>query len=461
ERIDSPNTPRYASLALALLSAVVLPVCPLLAATWIVAQDGSGDFTEIQPAIDAAQAGDLILVKPGTYASIVVNKAVTIVGSGEDQTIVSDAGSSEGWAVLISDLAGDALIAYLRAKGDKSLISTIAPGGRYIAWRIVTESTEPGAVGVGDVAAAWLNNVAEYHDPSETYAWAESPAGMGAMLCRSVFVSQCHFTMWDRGDYGTFRGGAGIGVGWDARVFIAETNAIGGAGGYGYWGEDCNYSQKGGTGGAGVYLYRDYVYDSAEAYIFGRPENLIRGGKGGRGKDDFVPTCDLVGPGGDGGEGIWVEWSSGVATYAGVTPEGGLPGSGDPPGAWGPPTRGNVTEIPFVATSTMEGDGKPGSTASFSFHGRAGDRLLIAYSTRLDVLELSQTEGHPLMVSPTGTFGLIPAGTIDASGTKTISALIPADMSPGQPFYVQGIVLDGGPPEITNLSMLVTTPVWN
>lgn len=37
------------------------------AATWYVEKDGSGDFTTIQPAIDAAAAGDTILVGPGQY----------------------------------------------------------------------------------------------------------------------------------------------------------------------------------------------------------------------------------------------------------------------------------------------------------------------------------------------------------------------------------------------------------
>ena len=48
---------------------VILLLLPqaTLAATWHVEQDGSGDFDDIQPAVDAAAAGDTILIGPGHY----------------------------------------------------------------------------------------------------------------------------------------------------------------------------------------------------------------------------------------------------------------------------------------------------------------------------------------------------------------------------------------------------------
>ena len=39
------------------------------AATLIVDPAGQGDFTHIQPALDAAAAGDTVLVKPGEYVT--------------------------------------------------------------------------------------------------------------------------------------------------------------------------------------------------------------------------------------------------------------------------------------------------------------------------------------------------------------------------------------------------------
>ncbi|HOY85718.1 MAG TPA: hypothetical protein PLQ80_10545, partial [Candidatus Syntrophosphaera sp.] len=45
---------------------VILP-CLVLAATLTVKQDGTGDYTVIQTAIDAANPGDTVLVHPGRY----------------------------------------------------------------------------------------------------------------------------------------------------------------------------------------------------------------------------------------------------------------------------------------------------------------------------------------------------------------------------------------------------------
>ena len=35
--------------------------------TWIVSKDGTGDFTIIQSALDAAKSGDIVYVKVGVY----------------------------------------------------------------------------------------------------------------------------------------------------------------------------------------------------------------------------------------------------------------------------------------------------------------------------------------------------------------------------------------------------------
>ncbi|MFV2063827.1 MAG: pectinesterase family protein, partial [Chloroflexota bacterium] len=61
-------------------------------ATHIVAADGSGDFSTIGEAVDAAAEGDTILVKPGTYTeAIVIDKDITISGDGPREDIIVEA----------------------------------------------------------------------------------------------------------------------------------------------------------------------------------------------------------------------------------------------------------------------------------------------------------------------------------------------------------------------------------
>ncbi len=76
-----------------------------LARTWIVVKDGTGDYTVIQDAVDAATAGDTISIGPGRFIEttlypvpsgewtphnyvVIDEKALTLIGSGVDVTII-------------------------------------------------------------------------------------------------------------------------------------------------------------------------------------------------------------------------------------------------------------------------------------------------------------------------------------------------------------------------------------
>ena len=62
------------------LSLVLVPAAPAAAATINV----PGDYSTIQAAIDAASAGDTIIVAAGTYVGFTVNKDVTLLGARHD-----------------------------------------------------------------------------------------------------------------------------------------------------------------------------------------------------------------------------------------------------------------------------------------------------------------------------------------------------------------------------------------
>lgn len=94
--------------SLAIMAVALLAATPLLAVTWRVELGGSGDFTEIQPAVDAAAAGDTIRIGPGRFATfhpiglpgyfdevivMVTKPNLTFIGAGKGVTIIGPATS--------------------------------------------------------------------------------------------------------------------------------------------------------------------------------------------------------------------------------------------------------------------------------------------------------------------------------------------------------------------------------
>lgn len=75
----------------------------------LVGPAGSGAaFNEIQPAIDAASAGDTIYVSPGTYLPFQLSKPLRLIGAGPESVLVEDPSLSTCWmgfsAAEITDL---------------------------------------------------------------------------------------------------------------------------------------------------------------------------------------------------------------------------------------------------------------------------------------------------------------------------------------------------------------------
>ena len=88
------------------------------AGTLTVGPAGSGaQFTEIQAAIDAAVDDDVILVKPGTYASIVVDEPLRILGDGTGTVRIQAPGGT--FPVRIRDIGAgkDAVVSGFESSG--------------------------------------------------------------------------------------------------------------------------------------------------------------------------------------------------------------------------------------------------------------------------------------------------------------------------------------------------------
>lgn len=70
--------------------------------TWTVAVDGSADFSSISDAVMAAADGDVISIAPGMYIeSLLVNKAVHLVGPCDPRFVEEDLDSDEDGCAMI------------------------------------------------------------------------------------------------------------------------------------------------------------------------------------------------------------------------------------------------------------------------------------------------------------------------------------------------------------------------
>jgi hypothetical protein len=70
---------------------------------------GNGGYATIQEAVDAAAAGDTIIVGPGTFAGATISKELTVIGHGAGQTIITTGPGQSGFQVAgdIDATAGD------------------------------------------------------------------------------------------------------------------------------------------------------------------------------------------------------------------------------------------------------------------------------------------------------------------------------------------------------------------
>ncbi len=63
-----------------LLGLLLLPCTLVAQQTFVVDVNGGGDFTQIQPAVDAAQAGDIVRVRHGEYLPVTISKGIRLLG---------------------------------------------------------------------------------------------------------------------------------------------------------------------------------------------------------------------------------------------------------------------------------------------------------------------------------------------------------------------------------------------
>ncbi len=192
------------------------------AATWVVDASGGGDFPSIHGAIAAVAAGDVLLVKAGTYAPFTLNKDLSILG--DPNALPTVTGVS-----LVS--TNDALLAGLRFW----LLDVAASSGV-----VVVDECETMGAGVGLDGCAWsmrIRNCAQVHVARSTVRGRVGDPfceGPGLVVESStVTVTRSVLTGGDGwgDDFNGYAGRRALLVSGASHVIVAGSDLAGGNGG--------------------------------------------------------------------------------------------------------------------------------------------------------------------------------------------------------------------------------------
>lgn len=260
----------------ALLAASILATSAVADRVWVVDDDGGQgtDFVDLQPALNAANDGDTILVRPGLYGGFeLVGKSVSIAAEIDGSAIVLGSG-----AVRDLPAGHSATLRGLRIVG-----------------------TSASAIELTDCAGlVWLEACVLRGDQGDGFVGSPTfhPDGHpGALVeaCASAVFMRCTFEGGDGADFApvfSTRGDGGDGVcATDTRVTAYECVLTGGNGGSV---ASALVPDDGGRGGLGLAL------DDGSAMA---SDCRFQGGIGGVGGfTSGIPT--VCGAGGDGGDAL-------------------------------------------------------------------------------------------------------------------------------------------------------------
>ncbi len=374
----------------------------------VVDDDGPAPFVSIQAAVNAAQEGDVVLVRPGNYTGFVaLNKSLIVVGDLGAAIVVQG-------TVRVVDLAASkfVVLANLLVTGTNFVPIEQSAG--------LDLANNAGSVRVEACTLTGGNGVGR---------------GVHARACDDVALVGCEL----RG--GTSSGTQSVCDGLD----VAEASIVtvygcviqGGAG------TAISCTQQVGHDGADG-------GDVRNAFLFGA-NSTFEGGRGGDAERGFIFGCPMSGNGGDGihavnaavhlfdsatvagsgGQGIQGCGSCAYSGYVGAARSGGsfsdLVGS---------------SRLLYLSTPATSG-----STTTAALHGTPGDYVsLLVSETPAPSEFIPGWHGMLLVPRPRAGLGtrVLPAGTIPASGDINMPLALPT-IAPGAPartLFVQALFRD-------------------
>lgn len=186
------------------------------ARTWRLAPDGSGDAPTLQAALDSAQAGDVVLLGPGTYAwarhgstlaaMATVRRSITLRGEAGAAATLLDA-ERRGRILACVD-AGLELV-----MEDLSFVNGLAPIARIPGPSLGSNDSHGGAI---DVRGACVPTIRRciFRDNQAQGGRATG----GAVACARAVIEDCEFTGNGAGVSGHTNGHGGAVACTDARL---------------------------------------------------------------------------------------------------------------------------------------------------------------------------------------------------------------------------------------------------
>ena len=382
---------------------------PAVADVLVVAADGSGDFLEVQNAVDAAVDGDTLLVHPGTYLGFdVPGRSIAITSVTPGLAIIDG-------TVRVRDLGADQTVTLSGLTVNGGLFGPVG-----LNWALRLQDNAGSFVAQDCDFTANPSSPTNFGFPAASITSSASSAFIRCQLVggQGPFGSSCCST--------GASGGSGVEADGGGVLTLFECTATGATGGLDGWG---------GPGGHGV------AKVDGELHVHGSD---LTGGRGGQGTD-FI-----FGPGGDGGHALQLGaaataylrdnlYEPGEVGDSVIGSPGGQPGAAISGG-------GTVNQLPGPHRRSS-GLNVAWSNAGYRLgvEGQPGDSVRLAFSDRIgNVLD---PQGAGVWMTPLVTkITPLPLLTIPAGGTAELS--LPTwrvgQLLQGERWVLQLLVTDTG-----------------
>jgi hypothetical protein len=399
------------SLRIAVLTPIVgatLLAQPSLAHTYVVDSHGGAgvDFTDLPPAVAAAQPGDVLLVMSGVYHTFTCNRGLAILGYGNPYVVGTATFSTipQGQTAAMTGITLNGLV-----------VTTC--DGRVV----VQQASVIDDISIGSSADVRLLDATVNSPPS-------GHPGLDVSSSR-VEVVQSSF----RGGYEPYLGSCtqpgspGLQVQASGRVHFARSNGFGGDGPY-FCSDPNNFGSA--PGGPGI-----SATDSEVIVAGGGTPSLIDGGTGGT--NDLYAGCFNAASGGPG-----ILAANALVSYSGSRVLGGetcISPSGNNSNCYchreAPFSGSTIVPVsPVDSTLTLTGVPTPGQTVSLTLSGEPGSDAWLWFGRHLVLIQQSGVEIE-LGVAQDRFMHL---GAMPPAGSITVQFPVPSTYPAGTLLGVQG-----------------------